>query len=175
MNTKQVLTFAAAVLMSATLLAAPAKELTREHAAKIMATKETKENKKYLTELSTEVAKAAKSAGDSTSLERALLQGNPDLLVVVTRLAEKNKVAALKNVLDLSASVKSETDASLLAKIAEKGLEEIVNAKGFLAEIKDESQKNGTALSEAIKIAAKKFAKGEDVDSWIKKLLECIA
>lgn len=167
--------FATAFLISATLMAAPGKsvEIKREKATEVMANRSSKENKEYLSGVSKSIAETAGMGGSKANVDRALSQGSADLLVSVTRLADKKDVAALALVVELSEGVKSETDANTLALIAEKGLEKITTATDFVTAIKS-AIANGKSLTEALKIGAEKRKdKSMSVEDWIKELLKC--
>lgn len=169
--------FTTAFLISVSLMAAPSKpvEIKREEAKKVMANHTTKENKDYISGVSKSIAGIAKMSGLESNIERALHQGNVDLLVSITRLADKKDVKALATVVELSGGVRSETDAKLLAQITEKNLDTIPGAAEFLAAAKSEVEKTDS-LEKALTNAAESFRKDKTISAkeWLEKLLECV-
>lgn len=166
-------------LIAVQVYAAPAKveALKIEKAKAIMAQKDSKEAKDYFAGVAKAVSSAGKLEGLSLNIEKALSQGNADLLVTVSKIAADNNTKAAKMITELSAGVRSEKDASDLASLVNKNLDSISGAEGFIKHMNNAIEK-GESVSQAKVTAAKKHLEEikskEKLEDWLKKLEECV-
>lgn len=145
------------------------RELSREKATEILASKEKSSKEKYLSKLADMAGEAGKVNGLSLNIKKALLQGDADLLMLVYKSITKKDEATLKFIGDASAGVKTTKEASALSKLAT-----MTYTGNFKSEVSKEVE-NGKTLEQAIKAASKTIGKSGKEEITLEKILECLA
>ena len=133
-------------------------DFTRETAKSILESKDLEKKEKYLSSIADSAGKAGHVQGLTENIKKALLQNNPDLLVLVYKSIEKQDEAVLRFIGDASAGVKTEKEAEVLAQLATlpeyagKFKVELINAI-----------ENGSSVKDGMKTASKAIGKtGKD-------------
>ncbi len=168
---KQIIIVALIAFAQFSMAAAPkaGRELTREKAKEIMEHKDTGSKDKYLTSIADMAGAAGHVNGLSLNIKKALLQGDPDLLVVIYKAIDTKDEAKLKFIGESSAGVKTVKEASVLAKLAD-----LTNTGNFKSELAKEIE-NGKSLTDAIKEASKAIGKTGENEITLEKIMDCLA
>ncbi|MBC7467069.1 MAG: hypothetical protein H7256_13855 [Bdellovibrio sp.] len=142
------------------------RELTREKAKEIMASKETESKEKYLGKIAEMAADAGSVKGLSLNIKKALLQGDADLLMTVYKATAKKDTATLKFIGETSAGVRTAKEAVAIANLAESGAGE--KQVQFRTELAKEVE-NGKSVEEALKAASKTLGYKGDKEITLEK------
>ena len=163
----------AILVVSNFAIAAPAKverEMSHARAKEITESKDQASKEKYISKMADLAGQTGNVNGLSLNIKKALLQGDPDLLILVYKSIAKKDEATLKFIAEASGGVKTATEAKAIAKLAE-----IPNAGSFRAEVTKEVEANGKSITEAFKLASATLKKLGEKEITIEKILECLA